>query len=98
MGPQSIHGGTLCSIADVAMATALVTTLEQGESMTTVELKINFLRPVPPGAEILATAAVIKRGRTLSLVECRVTDAEAQLFAHATSTCMTFPANPNGNR
>jgi len=90
MGPVVVHGGVLCTIADAAMATALLTLLEVGESMTTVELKINFLRPVPEGATVVARAGVIRAGRTLSLVECRLTDPDGQLFAHATSTCLTL--------
>src|SRR5580692_9794487 len=42
----TLHGGVLCDLADAAMGFAYYTTLEADESMTTVELKINFLRPV----------------------------------------------------
>ena len=42
----TVHGGILCDIADAAMGIAFATTLAPGESFTTVELKINFLRPV----------------------------------------------------
>src|SRR6266478_9104130 len=42
----TIHGGILCYIADAAMGIAFSSTLEPGEPFTTVELKINFLRPV----------------------------------------------------
>src|SRR5438477_346338 len=51
-GPQhanpmgTIHGGILCDIADAARGIALSSTLEPGETFPTVELKINFLRPV----------------------------------------------------
>jgi uncharacterized protein (TIGR00369 family) len=51
-GPQhanpmgTLHGGILCDIADAAMGMALASTLATGESFTTVELKVNFLRPV----------------------------------------------------
>src|SRR5215469_2742049 len=51
-GPQhakpmgTLHGGILCDIADAAMGMALASTLAPDESFTTVELKINFFRPV----------------------------------------------------
>ena len=94
MGPQVVHGGVICTIADVAMATSAVTLLEVGEGLTTVELKINFLRAVPTGVTLAARGRVIKAGRTLSLTECHVTDAAGQLYAHATSTCMTLRRPP----
>src|SRR6202035_5605311 len=42
----TLHGGVLCDLADAAMGVAYLSTLEPGESLTTIELKINFLRPV----------------------------------------------------
>ena len=42
----TLHGGVLCDIADAAMGTAYASTLEEGETYTTLELKINFLKPV----------------------------------------------------
>src|ERR1700738_2228211 len=42
----TLHGGVLCDVADAAMGVAYLTTLAPGESLTTIELKINFLRPV----------------------------------------------------
>src|SRR3979490_3371800 len=44
-----LHGGILCDIADIAMGSAYASTLDEGESFTTLELKINFLRPVKAG-------------------------------------------------
>lgn len=42
----TLHGGVLCDIADAAMGMACVSTLDEGETFTTLELKINFLKPV----------------------------------------------------
>ncbi len=56
---------------------------------TTVELKINFLKPVWEG-RLTAVGEVIKAGRTLALIDCRITDEEGSLVAYATSTCMTL--------
>ncbi len=85
----TLHGGVLCDIADAAMGMSYASKLGPGESFTTLELKINFLRPVWKG-RIRADAGIVKAGRTVGLVECRVLTAEGQLVAHATSTCMTL--------
>ena len=85
----TLHGGVLCDIADAAMGMAYASTLGEGETFTTIELKINFLKPVWTG-KLVATGRVVKGGRTVGLVECDVTDAEDVLVARATSTCMTL--------
>jgi len=85
----TLHGGILCDLADAAMGTAYAATLEDGETCTTVELKINFLRPVWRG-RLRAEARVVKGGRTLGLTECDVFDVEQRLVARASSTCMTL--------
>src|SRR6185436_17967742 len=59
----TLHGGILCDIADSAMGMAYASTLGEGESFTTLELKINFLKPVWNG-RLQAVGTVVKRGRT----------------------------------
>ena len=94
-GPQhanpmgTLHGGVLCDVADAAMGIAYASTLGDGESFTTLELKINFLRPFKNGT-LTATARIVKAGRTIGLTDCDVTDAEGRLIARAMSTCMTL--------
>jgi uncharacterized protein (TIGR00369 family) len=85
----TLHGGVLCDIADAAMGMAYAATLDEGETFTTLELKINFLKPVWRG-KLIAVGRVVKGGRTIGLVECDVTDEHAQLVARASSTCMTL--------
>ena len=85
----TLHGGVLCDIADAAMGIAYASNLEDGESFTTLELKINFLKPVW-NAELLAIGRVVKQGRTIGMVECDITDEQGGLVARATSTCMTL--------
>jgi uncharacterized protein (TIGR00369 family) len=85
----TVHGGVLCDIADAAMGMAYATGLDDGETFTTLELKINFLKPVWTGT-LVATGRVVKAGRTVGLVECDVVDDKARLVARATSTCMTL--------
>ena len=102
-GPQhanpmgTLHGGVLCDIADAAMGIAYASTLGDGESFTTLELKINFLRPFRTG-RLTATARMVKAGRTIGLAECDVTDTEGRLIARAMSTCMTLRGGSSEGR
>jgi uncharacterized protein (TIGR00369 family) len=94
-GPQhanpmgTLHGGILCDLADAALGTAWVSTLADDESFTTLELKINFLRPVWTGT-LRAESRVVHGGRTIGVTECDVTDADGRLIARATGTLMTL--------
>jgi uncharacterized protein (TIGR00369 family) len=85
----TVHGGVPCTLADSAMGMAYAATLEEGESFATLELKINFLRPVW-AATLIAEGVVVQRGRTIGLAECSVTDENGRLIARASSTCMTL--------
>jgi len=85
----TVHGGVLCGIADTAMGVAYSTTLDEGETFTTLELKINFLKPVRTG-RLVAIGRVVKAGHTVGLTECDVVDDKERLVARASSTCMTL--------
>ena len=85
----TMHGGVLCDLADGAMGMAWSSALVEGETFTTLELKINFLKPVW-NAKLRAEARVIRRGKTVGLVDCQVRDEKGDLVAHATSTLMTL--------
>jgi uncharacterized protein (TIGR00369 family) len=102
-GPQhanpmgTLHGGVLCDVADAAMGIAYASTLGEGETFTTLELKINFLRPFRTGT-LIATARMVKAGRTIGLAECDVTDMDGRLIARAMSTCMTLRGDSSESR
>ena len=85
----TVHGGILCDIADAAMGIAYAATLDEGDTFTTLELKINFLKPVRRG-RLVATGRVVKGGRSVGLTECDVVDDKERLVARASSTCMTL--------
>ncbi|HZP44379.1 MAG TPA: PaaI family thioesterase [Candidatus Binataceae bacterium] len=85
----TLHGGVLCDIADAAMGAAYRSTLAEGETFTTIELKINFLRPVW-NARLRAAAKVVRAGKIVGLVECDILDDHERLVARAASTCMTL--------
>jgi uncharacterized protein (TIGR00369 family) len=87
--PGTLHGGVLCDIADAAMGCATLSLLDDGAQFATVELKINFLKPVWSGT-LTAVGSVIKQGRTLTLCDCRVTDEGGSLVAYATCTQTTL--------
>jgi len=85
----TLHGGILCDIADSAMGMAYASTLGEGETFTTLELKINFLRPIR-SARLIAEGVIVQQGRTAGMAECLVTDENGRLIAKATSTCLTL--------
>src|ERR1700681_2790553 len=83
----TLHGGIDCDLADAAMGYAYAATLGEGETFTTIELKINFLRPVRK-ATLTAEARVVRAGSTLGYVECDIKDRTGRLVARASSTCI----------
>jgi uncharacterized protein (TIGR00369 family) len=85
----TLHGGVLCDIADAAMGMAFASTLASGESFTTIELKMNFFRPVWE-ARLRAEGKVVRRGNTVGYIECEITDEAGRLVAKSSSTCMVL--------
>src|SRR5262245_26055173 len=83
----TLHGGVYCDLADAAMGWAYAASLAEGESFTTVELKINLLRAVRRGT-LTAEAKVVKAGARVGYVECEVKDDQGRLAAKAASTCL----------
>ena len=83
----TLHGGVLADITDAAMGMVVISTLKEGESFTTLEMKINFLRPFRTGS-LIAEGKVINKGQTIVLVEAEVLDEKNRLIARANSTCM----------
>lgn len=93
----TLHGGVLCDLADLAMGAAYAGTLSREETFTTLELRINFLRPVW-NEKLSAVGKIVNRGRTVGMVECDITDSRGRLVAKATSTCMTLQKEKHRNR
>jgi uncharacterized protein (TIGR00369 family) len=85
----TMHGGVICDIADAAMGCALASTLERGETFTTLEIKANYFKPIW-NARLEARARIVRRTRQLAYVECDVIDGEGSLVARAASTCMVL--------
>ena len=89
----TVHGGFAMTLLDSALACAIHTTLGKGESYTTLEIKVNLVRPLTEKTgPVRAEGRLIHRGRTLGTSEGDIKDASGKLYAHATTTCMIFPA------
>jgi uncharacterized protein (TIGR00369 family) len=94
-GFGTFYGGVLTAFADQAINTAVLTTLPPGASFGTLDLKVNFLRPVTPdGRELVARATVEQRGRTIAVTTCRLDDADGKRVAMATGSAMISPDRP----
>ena len=85
----TLHGGVLCDLGDAAMGFAMASTLGEGESFTTVELKANFFKPIWKG-RLRATARMVKRSRSLGYLECDILDDAGSLVSRLGSTCMVL--------
>lgn len=92
----SVHGGYGCTLLDSVMGCAVHSTLEVGYGYTTIELKVNFTRPILPGMQVRGVGTVVNRGRQLAIAEGRIFAEDGKLLAHATTTCLLF-AMPAGN-
>jgi uncharacterized protein (TIGR00369 family) len=87
----SIHGGWTATLLDSCMACAVHTTVPAGQGYTTVEFKLNCVRPIMPDTGPLrAEGKVINAGRTIATSEGRLVDASGKLYAHGTETCLIF--------
>jgi uncharacterized protein (TIGR00369 family) len=85
-----VHGGFAMTLLDSAMGVAIHTTLAKGERYTTLETKVNFVRPVvlETGA-VRCDATVIHRGRRIATAEGRlIAESSGKLLAHGTTTCL----------
>ena len=85
----TLHGGILVDVADAAVGLAYASALNDDESFTTIELKINYLRPFKEG-HLKAIAKTIHRGRTVGLMDCEVVDDRGKVIARSSSTCLTL--------
>ena len=83
------HGGLAATILDTAMACAIQTTLPLGIACTTIEMKLNYLRPLTSTTGmVFCEGKIISVGRTIATAEGRIVDADGRLYAHGTETCL----------
>ena len=88
----TVHGGWTAAVMDSALGCAVFATTLPGEAYTTIEFKVNLVRPVLPGmGEVSCEGRVVHRGRTIATSEAWLRDGNGKLLAHGTETCAIFP-------
>ncbi|MBK7896835.1 MAG: PaaI family thioesterase [Anaerolineaceae bacterium] len=87
----TVHGGVIATLLDSAMSCAVHTLLPAGSGYTTVEMKVNFVRPILANTGPLrCLGSVIHGGRRIATAEGQLVDAHGKLYAHGTTTCLIF--------
>ena len=87
----TVHAGFAATLLDSALGCAIFSTLAKGDAWTTLELKVNLVRPLTKDTgPVRAEGRVIHRGRSVATSEGDVKDSAGKLYAHATTTCMIF--------
>ena len=85
----TVHGGITATLLDSAMGCAVQSLLPAGAGYTTLEIKVNYVRPITVATgTVTCEGTCIHRGGRIAIAEGRVTDAMGKLYAHATTTCM----------
>jgi uncharacterized protein (TIGR00369 family) len=87
-----VHGGVVCTLLDSVAGCAVHTTLPRGTAYTSIELKVNYLRPVHAhSGPLTAVGTVVKPGRRVAFAEGEVRDAAGSVVATASSSLLVFP-------
>lgn len=87
------HGGLAATLLDSALGCAINTVMTAGRVFTTLEMKINYVRPMRrETGEVRCEALVLHAGGRVATAEGRIVDATGKLYAHGTATCMLFRA------
>jgi uncharacterized protein (TIGR00369 family) len=85
------HGGLAATLLDSATGCAINTMMPAGRIFTTLEMKVNYVRPMTSEiGEVRCEANVIHVGGRIATAEGRIVDRNGKLFAHGTATCMLF--------
>jgi uncharacterized protein (TIGR00369 family) len=94
----TVHGGLAATLLDSAMGCAVHTTLPEDVGYTTLELKVNYTRPITADTgRIVCEGVVLHRGGRVATAEGRLTaEADGKLLAHGTTTCLIFSPNGHG--
>ena len=92
---STVHGGWTAAILDTAMALSNLSTLAADQSFTTLDIRINYLRPITvQTGEVRAEGSVIQGGRKIAYCEARLTDSGGKLLAHGTGSLLMLPRTP----
>jgi uncharacterized protein (TIGR00369 family) len=87
----TVHGGWYGTLLDSAMACAVQTMLPKGSSYTTLEYKVNVIRAIPPGTEILCEGRAQHVGRSTGVATGEIRGAgDGRLHATGSTTCIVL--------
>ncbi|MBV9929240.1 MAG: PaaI family thioesterase [Acidobacteria bacterium] len=88
------HGGLAATLLDSALGCAINTVMPAGRVFTTLEMKLNYVRPMRrETGEVRCEAVVLHAGSRVATAEGRILDGAGKLYAHGTATCMLFRAS-----
>jgi uncharacterized protein (TIGR00369 family) len=86
-----VHGGLAATLLDSALGVAINSMMPAGKVFTTVEMKVNYVRPIRgETGQVRCTANTIHVGGRVATAEGRIEDLNGTLYAHGTATCMLF--------
>lgn len=86
-----VHGGYAATLLDSAMGSAVNSVQPAGRVFTTLEVKVNYVRPLRVDVgTVRCEATVLHVGGRVSTAEGRIVDDDGVLYAHGTTTCMLF--------
>jgi uncharacterized protein (TIGR00369 family) len=84
----SVHGGAAATLLDTVMGCAVHPLLAQGQSYATLEIKINYLRPITDALDqVIGEGRIINAGRRAAFAEGKITDANGKIYATGSTTC-----------
>ncbi|MCJ8311185.1 MAG: PaaI family thioesterase [Hyphomicrobiales bacterium] len=87
----TVHGGYMATLLDSALGCCIHSTCAPGYASTSIDLKVNFVRPVfPHTGRLIARAHVVHPGRQIATTEARLTDENGKLYAHGSQACSIF--------
>lgn len=87
-----LHGGAVASLIDTAMALAILPELKEDEQTTTVDLTVNYLRPLSRGIA-KAEARILRLGRSVIALSAEVFDEDGKLAATSLSTYLRIKSS-----
>jgi uncharacterized protein (TIGR00369 family) len=91
----TVHGGIAATLCDSVMACAVQSVLPLGMIYTTLEIHVNYVRPMTAATgPVRCIGEVIHQGRRMATAQARLIDSQGKLYSHGTTTCMIFPAKP----
>ena len=89
---STIHGGWAAAVLDTALALACLSQLSADHGFTTLDIRVNYLRPITAGTgEVVSEGTVINAGKRVAYCEASLVDAAGKMLAHGTGSCLILP-------